>query len=55
MKNIVSFPNGLTTNYGNNLPFSQNMKGKAEIITQDLRLIERIIFPVKSILKKNVD
>ena len=48
----VEFPNGLTTNYHKKLAFGQNMQGSAEIITEDIRLIERFIQPLKYILKK---
>jgi len=47
----VIFPEGLLTNYGRTLQFSQEMTGSAEIITEDLRLIERFLNPIKSILK----
>lgn len=50
----VSFPNGLKTNYGKSLLFSQEMSGIAEIITEDLRVIERFLNPIKSILKQNL-
>lgn len=47
----VAFPDGLRTNYNQILNFSQEMSGSAEIITDDLRLIERFLNPIKSILK----
>ena len=47
----VAFPNGLLTNYKKSLQFSQEMSGTAEIITDDLRLIERFLNPITSILK----
>ncbi|GAA5521059.1 HlyD family secretion protein [Aliifodinibius salicampi] len=37
----VNFPQGLTTNYGQELPPRDAMMGQAEIITQDMRLLER--------------
>ena len=49
----VAFPNGLRTNYNYTLNFWQEMSGSAEIITDDLRLIERFLNPIKSILKNN--
>jgi len=49
----VSFPNGLTTNYHKKLPITRQMEGSAEIITKDVRLIERFFNPIKSILKKH--
>jgi HlyD family secretion protein len=47
----VELPQDLITNYNIQLKFSQEMKGSAEIITEDLRLIQRFINPVKSLLK----
>ncbi|MEO9886568.1 MAG: HlyD family efflux transporter periplasmic adaptor subunit [Balneola sp.] len=38
----VHFPDGLKTNYGQMLPPANGMKGQAEIITQDMRLLERV-------------
>ncbi|MGB0524561.1 MAG: HlyD family efflux transporter periplasmic adaptor subunit [Flammeovirgaceae bacterium] len=37
----IDMPNGLMTKYGEALPFSQEMTGTANIITEDLRLLER--------------
>lgn len=49
----VKLPDGLSTFYGKNLEFSQNMEAKAEIITGDMRLIERALYPFRYLLKKN--
>lgn len=38
----VHFPMGMTTNYGKLLTPANGMNGQAEIITQDLRLLERV-------------
>lgn len=46
----ISLPKGLTTNYGKVLPFSQEMTGEAQIVTEDLRLLERIVSPIKNLL-----
>ena len=48
----VDLPDGLLTSYGQELEFSQEMQGTAEIITEDIRLLERIFKPIKSLLKK---
>jgi len=48
----VAFPDKLVTNYGKELPFGQEMQGSAEIITDDLRLIDRFINPIKAVIKK---
>ncbi len=39
----VSLPSGLRTNKGEELPFHQLMSGKAEILTGEKRLVERIV------------
>jgi len=51
----VHLPNGLKTTYGQDLPFSFNMEGTAEIITEDLRLIERVFLQLKSIFADRGD
>ena len=40
----VNLSNGLKTTYDKELTFRQNINGSAEIITEDLRLIERFIY-----------
>ena len=47
----VLFPEGMTTSYGRHLPMIQQMDGTAEIITDDLRLLERFVQPVVSLFK----
>lgn len=47
----VIFPDGLKTNYQVELPFTQKMRGKAEIVTQDTRLLTRIMRPLRSLIK----
>lgn len=49
----IDFPDGIKTNYGRTLPITQQMLGTADIITDDLRLIERFFMPVKKMLKNN--
>ena len=50
----VEFPEGLKTNYNKQIKFSQEMQGSAEIITADIRLIERLFNPIKSLFKKHL-
>lgn len=47
----INFPEGMVTNYGRTLPITQQMIGSANIITDDLRLIERFFMPIKKLLK----
>ncbi|KRD63110.1 hemolysin D [Flavobacterium sp. Root935] len=48
----VALPNGLKTSYNKQIIFQQEMKGTAEIVTEDLRLIERILYQFKSIFEQ---
>lgn len=48
----VSLPKKLITTYNRELPFKQEMQGNAEIITEDLRLIERFFYQIRSIFDK---
>jgi HlyD family secretion protein len=48
----VRLTNDLVTNYGTKIAFRQEMPGKAEIITENLSLLKRIINPVKSVIKR---
>jgi HlyD family secretion protein len=47
----ISLPNGLKTNYQKKLHFNQGMSGEAEIITENISLLARIIHPIKAIIK----
>lgn len=49
----VTLPQGLKTLYGKELEFTQNMQGTAEIITEDLRLLQKIINPFRHLVSKN--
>ena len=48
----IKFPDGMQTNYGKILPITQQMSVSADIITEDIRLIERLFMPIKKMLKK---
>ncbi len=47
----VALVNGLETSYRKQVVFQQEMKGRAEIVTEDLRLLERILYQFKSIFE----
>jgi HlyD family secretion protein len=49
----IDFPEGLTTLYGIKLEFTQNMSGTAEIITEDLRLLQKLLNPFRYMITKN--
>ncbi|WP_298903706.1 HlyD family efflux transporter periplasmic adaptor subunit [uncultured Psychroserpens sp.] len=47
----VSLPDKLITSYKKEIPFRYEMRGSAEIITEDLRLIERFFYQLKNVFK----
>jgi len=49
----ITLPQGLTSLYGKKLDFTQNMQGTAEIITEDLRLLQKIFNPLRYLVTKN--
>lgn len=50
----VSFPHGLKTSYGTELPLYPEMLGTADIVTEELRVIERFFQPLKKLIKNNL-
>lgn len=49
----IELPQGLITLYGRKLDFTQNMIGTAEIISDDLRLLQKIVNPFRYMVSKN--
>lgn len=47
----VSMPNGLKSSYKKQIPFQQEMKGTAGIITEDLRFLERILYQFRDLFE----
>lgn len=45
----ITFPKGLVTHYNQVIPFQHQLQGKAEIITEDLRLLERFIYQLRTL------
>lgn len=48
----IDLPNGLRTSYNKELLFQQEMSGTADIITNDLRLIERLLYQFRDLFKR---
>jgi HlyD family secretion protein len=48
----ISLPDTLITNYGLIIPFGQNLQGEAELITENMSLMTRLINPLKELLKR---
>jgi len=49
----VSLENDLITLYGKKLEFSQNITGICEIITEDMSLLEKMIYPFRYLVSRN--
>ena len=47
----VKLPKKLITSYNKEIVFKQEMRGTVEIITEDLRLIERFFYQFREVLK----
>ena len=48
----VSLPNGIQTSYKKQITFQQEMSGTADIVTEDLRLIERLLYQFRDIFRR---
>jgi multidrug resistance efflux pump len=48
----VSLPKGLITSYKKQIVFQQEMSGTADIVTKDLRLLERLLYQFRDIFKR---
>ena len=51
----IIFPQELLTTYGKTLPFLPDMKGQADIITDDITVFRRLIMPIRQIWQKGMD
>ncbi|WP_298223364.1 HlyD family efflux transporter periplasmic adaptor subunit [Flavobacterium sp.] len=48
----VSLPNGIETSYKKQIVFQQEMSGSADIVTEDLRLLERLLYQFRDLFKR---
>lgn len=48
----VVLPKKLETSYHKIIPFQQEMSGSAEIVTEDLRLIERLLYQFRDVFRR---
>jgi multidrug resistance efflux pump len=51
----VSLPDGITTSYNKEIVFQQEMSGTADIITEDLRLAERLLYQFWDLFNRNME
>ena len=48
----IDLPNGLQTSYKKQINFQQEMTGTADIITEDLRLLERLLYQFRDVFRR---
>jgi multidrug resistance efflux pump len=48
----IELPNGLQTSYKKQINFQQEMTGTADIVTEDLRLLERLLYQFRDVFKR---
>lgn len=48
----IEIPNGLQTSYKKQINFQQEMTGTADIITEDLRLLERLLYQFRDVFRR---
>lgn len=49
----IDLPQGLVTTYGKRLSPERILVGTADIVTEELRLIERLLFPLRKLIKSS--
>lgn len=49
----IRLPDGLKTTYGKELPYLPEMQAQADIITEDISLLERFFMPIRKTLNEN--
>jgi HlyD family secretion protein len=49
----IELSDNLRTTYKKQLPFLPNMQGRADIVTEDISLLERFFLPLKRVLSEN--
>ena len=50
----IQLPNGLRTSYDKELPFLTEMEGQADIITEDISLLERFLMPIRKVITEGI-
>jgi len=50
---LLNLPDPLITNQKANIEFKQELTGIIEIITEDLRILDRLLFQLKNSMQRN--
>ncbi len=48
---LISLPEGMTSTYNKQLNFRPQLQGETEIITEDLRVLERVFYQIRKLLQ----
>jgi len=48
---LISLPEGMTSTYNKPLNFRPQLQGETEIITEDLRVLERVFYQIRKLLR----
>lgn len=48
----IELPNGLQTSYKKQISFQQEMTGTADIVTKDMRLLQRLFYQFRGIFRR---
>ena len=48
---LISLPQGMTSTYNKQLSFRPQLQGETEIITEDLRVLERVFYQIRKLIK----
>lgn len=48
---LISLPEGMTSTYNKQLTFRPQLQGDTEIITEDLRVLERVFYQIRKLLR----
>jgi HlyD family secretion protein len=51
----IALPDGLTTTYGKELPYLPDMTAVADIVTEDISLLERFFLPIKKVWTEGME
>lgn len=51
----IGLPEGLKTTYGKELPYLPEMEAQADIITQELSVLERLVMPIRKVWKEGME
>jgi HlyD family secretion protein len=49
---LISLPEGMTSTHNELLAFRPQLQGETEIITEDLRVLERVFYQIRKLVRR---